>query len=274
MHFTKYMVIAAMAMGTITGKFAYGEDEVAFDGSTTVGPIAKAFIEYYKAKHPELNITLSETGSGNGAKSLIAGRCHIANMSRFMKEKEFKSAVANGVTPVAHVVAMDGLAIAVNPANPVGELTTEQVRDIYMGKIKNWKELGGPNLAIVKISRDSSSGTFETFHKLVMHKEEIVGAEYVQSNGAAKARVSKTPAAIGYVGLGFVQGVKALTIDGVECTENTVATGKYPVSRPLFMFTNGYPRLGSHVHALVTLHLTRVGQEMVKGVGFVPVTNY
>jgi phosphate transport system substrate-binding protein len=195
-------------------------------------------------------------------------------MSRFMKEKEFKTAVKKGVFPVAHAVAMDGIAIVVHPSNPVEELSVEQVMKIYKGETTNWKQLGGPDMEIVKISRDTSSGTFETFNKLVMNKKEIEGAEYVQSNGAARARVIKTPAAIGYVGIGFLDGVKALTIDGVDVSEDTVASGRYPVSRPLFMFTNGYPELGSHVHALVTLHLTPAGQEIVKGIGFVPVTKY
>ncbi len=264
----------ALAAGMAVGTTAMAEEKVVMDGSTTVGPIAKAFAGYYEARNQDVSVTVSETGSGNGAKSLINNACHIANMSRFMKEKEFKSAVENGIYPVAHAVAMDGIAIVVHPSNPAGELSVEQVRKIYKGEITNWKELGGPDLKIVKISRDTSSGTFETFNKLVMKKEKVKDAEYVQSNGAARSRVIKTPAAIGYVGIGFVDGVKALTIDGVDVSEETVASGKYPVARPLFMVTDGYPKLGSHVHALVTLHLTPAGQEIVKGIGFVPVTKY
>ncbi|MFO8007490.1 MAG: PstS family phosphate ABC transporter substrate-binding protein [Candidatus Brocadiia bacterium] len=247
---------------------------IACDGSTTVGPIAKAFAEYYMDRNPDVNVTVSETGSGDGARALISGSCDIADMSRFMKEKEFTAAVENGVYPVAHAVAMDGIAIVVHPSNPIDGLTVEQVRAVYQGTITNWSELGGPNRPIVKISRDTSSGTYETFYKLVMQKEDIVGAEYVQSNGAARARVSNTPAAIGYVGLGFAEGVKALRINGVEPTPITVATGTYPVSRPLFMVTDGYPKLGSHVHRFITLYLTRDGQSIIEDIGFVPVTRY
>jgi phosphate transport system substrate-binding protein len=250
------------------------ENRIVVDGSTTVGPIAKAFAGYYMKQYPDVNITVSETGSGDGAKSLVDGSCDVADMSRFMKEKEFKAAVENGIMPVAHVVAMDGIAVIVHEANPVGELTVEQVRDIYMGNITSWREVGGPNQEIVKVSRDTSSGTYETFHKLVMAKEEIKGAEYVQSNGAARARVAGTPAAIGYVGLGFLEGVKALTLNGIKPSPRTVATGRYPVSRPLYMFTNGYPKLGTHLHAFVTLHLTPDGQQIVEEAGFVPVTQY
>jgi phosphate transport system substrate-binding protein len=171
---------------------------------------------------------------------------------------------------------MDGLPIIVHPSNPVKNLTVEQVRHIYMGKITNWSEVGGPNKKIVKISRDTNSGTYETFHKLVMKKEKIAAdAEYVGSNGAVRQRVQATPAAVGYAGLGFVdRTVKALTINGIEPNRGTVSSGVYPIARPLFMFTNGYPKLGTPLHAFVTLHLTREGQEIVEEIGFVPVTNY
>ena len=253
-----------------------GSHKIIIDGSTTVGPIAKAFAEYYMAKHPDVSVTVSESGSGNGAKSLINGVCDIADMSRFMKGKEYKAAVEKGIMPVAHVVAMDGIAIIVHPSNPIKNLTVAQVRDIYMGKITNWKELGGPNVEIVMISRDTNSGTYETFEKLVMKKEKIhEKAEYVGSNGAIRQRVQSTKAAVGYVGLGFVdRSVKALEIDGVMPDASTIASGVYPVARPLFMFTNGYPKLGSHLFSFITLYLTPKGQEIVEEIGFIPVTRY
>lgn len=252
------------------------KEKIVIDGSTTVGPIAKAFTEYYLGINKDVNITVSESGSGNGAKSLINGACHIADMSRFMQAKEFKGAVEKGVLPVAHLVALDGLPILVHPSNPVKNLTLEQVRDIYLGKITNWKGVGGPDKRIVMVSRDTNSGTYETFQELVMKKQKIAAAcEYVGSNGAVRSRVQSTPTAIGYAGLGFVdRTVKALAINGIYPTQRTVATGKYPIARPLFMFTNGYPQMGSHVYQFVTIHLTKKGQEMIERIGFVPVTAY
>jgi phosphate transport system substrate-binding protein len=246
------------------------------EGSTTVGPIADAFAEYFMSTNPGLEITVKKTGSGDGAAALIDGRCDVATMSRFMKDKEFKSAVEKDVFPVAHVVAMDGVCIIVHPSNPVSALTTEQVRDVYEGKITNWKELGGPDLAIVIISRDTSSGTYEVFNEKVMEKAKMAGSvEYVNSNPQAHARVKTTPGAIGYVGLGFVDAkVKALKIDDVQPTRQTIASGMYPVSRPLFMFTNGYPKLGSTVFKFCTFYLSEKGQEIIEAKGFVPVTNY
>jgi len=273
------LAVLAVAMGLPTNALAQpasGDTTIVVDGSTTVGPIAKAFAEYYMRKNQDVNITVSESGSGNGAKSLINGVCDVADMSRFMKSKEFKAAAEKGVMPVAHVMAMDGLPILVHPSNPAKNLTIEQVRDIYNGKITNWNEVGGPNKKIVKISRDTNSGTYETFEKIVMKGEKITAdAEYVGSNGAVRQRVQSTPAAIGYAGLGFVdRTVKALTINGIAPDQKTVSSGKYPIARPLFMFTNGYPKLGSHLHAFVTLHLSHEGQEIVESIGFVPVTSY
>lgn len=251
---------------------AGAQKNIVLDGSTTVGPIAKAFADYYKEKSG-VGATISESGSGNGVKSLINGACDIANMSRFMKDSEFKTCVEKGILPVAHVVAFDGLAVVVNPANKVSALTDAQIADIYTGKITNWKQLGGDDAEIVVISRDTNSGTYETFNELILHKKAVVkGAEYVGSNGQAKTRVASTKNAIAYVGLGFVDDtVKTLSVDGILPSAKTIVSGKYPIARPLFMFTNGYPKMGSAVYDFVTLHLTEEGREIVKDLGYIPV---
>lgn len=246
------------------------------EGSTTVGPIIAAFSEKFMQMHPEVAITVKKTGSGDGAAALIDGRCDIAMMSRFMKPAEFEKAVKNGVFPVAHAIANDGVCLVVHPSNPIKELTSKQVQDIYSGKITNWSQLGGPDMKIVPITRDTSSGTYETFNEKVMEKEKMAGhVEYVNSNPQAAARVQSTQAAIGYVGLGFLDSnVKALKIDGIMPSQQTIAKGTYPISRPLFLFTNGYPELGSIVHEFCTFYLTETGQEIINSKGFVPLTNY
>ena len=269
----KIIAIAAVAA---TVAVASAEDKIVIDGSTTVGPIAKAFAEYYMAAHPDVNVTVSESGSGNGAKSIMNGVCDIADMSRPMKDSEFKAAADKGIQPVAHVVALDGLPILVHPANPVQDLTVEQVRKIFLGEITNWSEVGGPDIKIVTISRETNSGTYETFEGMVMNNLKIrEDCEYVGSNGAIRQRVQSTPAAIGYAGLGFVdKTVKALKIDGIYPSAETVQSGEYPIARPLFMYTNGYPKLGSPLYQFITIYLTEDGQEMVEEIGFVPVTSY
>jgi phosphate transport system substrate-binding protein len=268
--------VALVAAVTVSDGAAHAAEELVLDGSTTVGPIAKAFAEFYMNTYPNVNITVSESGSGNGAKSLINGTCDIANMSRFMKETEFKAAVEAGTLPVAHIVALDGIAVIVHPANPVKEITLARLKDIYLGKITNWTQLGGPNTKIVTFSRDTNSGTYETFEKIVMNDEKMAqGVEHLGSNGAVRSRVQETQAGIGYIGVGFLdRTVRGIKVDGVAPDVSTVKSGEYPISRPLFMLTNGVPAMGSTLWKFVNLHLTEKGQKIVEEIGFVPVTSY
>ncbi len=270
---SKIAKITAVAVLALCGAAASAETKIVIDGSTTVGPISKAFSDFYKENHSGVNITISESGSGNGVKSLMNNACDIANMSRFMKPAEFKSCVDKGILPVAHVVAFDGLAVVVNPKNPVKALTVSQIADIYTGKISNWKQLGGEDAKIVVVSRDTNSGTYETFNELVLKKAAIAkDAEYVGSNGQARTRVNTTKNAIAYVGLGFVDDtVKPLSVEGILPAAKSVSTGKYPIARPLYMFTNGYPKMGSDVYNFVTLHLSKEGREIVSDLGYIPV---
>lgn len=266
----KTTAVAALAL---CGAAAWAETKIVIDGSTTVGPISKAFADFYKEGHPNVNITISESGSGNGVKSLMNKACDIANMSRFMKDAEFKSCVDKGIRPVAHVVAFDGLAVIVNPKNPVKALSMQQISDIYTGKISNWKELGGEDAKIVIVSRDTNSGTYETFNELVLKKAPVAkDAEYVGSNGQARTRVNTTKNAIAYVGLGFADdSVKTLSVNGILPNAKSVSSGKYPIARPLFMFTDGYPKMGSDVYNFVTIYLSKEGREIVSDLGYIPV---
>ncbi len=271
--FVTGLMAAVMMLGGMSARAA--ETQIRMDGSTTVGPIAKALAEYYMDQNEGVSIVVGESGSGNGVRSLINKSAEIANMSRFMRASEFKACVEQEILPVAHVVALDGLAIIVHSSNPVSDLTLEQVRKIYKGEITNWNEVGGPDRRIVRVSRDTNSGTYETFSEVVMQKERIAaGTQYVNSNGQARDTVVNTPAAIAFVGLGFTERVKALKINGVEASNETVVSGDYPIARALYMFTDGYPELGSHVHRLLTLHLTQTGQRIIEAIGFVPVTRY
>ena len=267
-----------LTLALLAGTLGYtaDTDKIVVDGSTTVGPIAKAFAEYYMKLNPGVNITVSESGSGNGAKSLVNKSCEVATMSRLLKQNEYEAAVHSEILPVVHVVALDGIAIIVNPSNPASKLSMAQVKDIYLGKIKNWNQLGGPNAPIVIISRDTNSGTYETFETKVLKGEKIVKTcEYVGSSGAIRQRVQSTPNALGYVGIGFIdKTVKALEVNGVVPSSETVKKGTYPIARPLYMITNDYPKMGSHLYQFVTLYLTKKGQEIIDEVGFIPVTSY
>ncbi|MBM4147584.1 MAG: phosphate ABC transporter substrate-binding protein [Lentisphaerae bacterium] len=272
MKVSRKALVGAAAGGLFAAAALAGDaGKIVIDGSTTVGPIAKAFAEHYMSRNPSVVITVSESGSGNGAKSLINAACDVATMSRPMKDSEKSSAQGAGVLPIENVVAMDGIALVVHPSNPAGSLTIEQIRGIYTGVTRNWKELGGPDLPIVVISRDTNSGTYESFETLVMAKQKMFEkVEYVGSNGAIRQRVMSTPAAIGYVGLAFMDGVKPVKVDGVEATPETVVSGEYPVARPLYMYTNGRTRKGTHLHEFIGLASSPEGRRIIEDVGFVP----
>lgn len=272
----RLLICAVIMLSLVLSMEVFGEDTLQIEGSTTVGPIADAFAERFMQMYPELNITVKKTGSGNGAAALVEKRCDIAAMSRFMKEKEFEMAIDNGVYPVAHTVALDGVCVVVHPSNPVEQLSSSQLRDIYTGEITNWKQVGGVNMPIVVVSRDTASGTYETFHNCIMDDEKMGSdVEYVGSNPQAHARVKTLQGGIGYIGLGFIdRNVKPVKVDGVKPGRGTIASGDYPIARPLFMWTDGYPELGGWIHRFVTFYLTETGQQVVESKGFVPVTNY
>jgi phosphate transport system substrate-binding protein len=272
----KTIVKSLIVLAVILSVNVIAQEKLHIEGSTTVGPIADGFAEVFKQMYPDVAITVNKSGSGTGATALIDGRCDVATMSRFMKDTEFADAVTKKVFPVAHAIAMDGVCVIVHPSNSIEALTTEQVRNIYTGKIKNWKELGGPDTPIVVISRDTESGTYETFESFVMNKEKMAPAvEMVSTNPQMFARVQSTRGAIGYVGFGFVEtGVKAVTLNGIKPSVQTILSGQFPVSRPLYMFTNGYPKTGSMIHKFVTFYLTEKGQEVIEDKGFVALTNY
>ncbi len=252
------------------------QDEIHIDGSTTVGPIIDAFVGAFAESHPDVKFSGKKTGSGDGAAALIDGRCDIAAMSRFMKPDEYKKAVAAGKTPVPFTICMDGVCLIVHPSNPVRQLTKDQVKAIFTGQINNWKELGGPDLPIVAISRDTSSGTYEVFHQLAVDSAKLgAKVEYANSNPQIFTRVSTTPGAVGYVGLGFVKtGVTAVRYEGVMPSKQTIVSGKYKISRPLYLFTDGYPELGSTLMQFCNFFLTEDGQDIIEAKGFVPLTNY
>ncbi|MCL1887575.1 MAG: phosphate ABC transporter substrate-binding protein [Kiritimatiellaeota bacterium] len=269
------MKLPLFALSTLAAAGAFA-GTLTVDGSTTVGPLVKALAEDFKKTSPAVEVTVSESGSGNGAKSLVNAMCDIAMLSRPLKDTEFKAAVEKNILPTAHVLAYDAIVLIVHPSNPVKNLTLDQARDIYSGKIANWKDVGGADMPVVAVSRDTNSGTFETFETMVMKGEKVAAeAEVVGSNGAVRQRVQATNGAVGYVGIGYVdRTTKALTIANVEATYETVTTGRYALSRPLFLYTNGYPALGSELHHFVNLYLTKRGQAIIEAVGFVPVTAY
>ena len=242
---------------------------ITIKGSTTVLPIAQACAESYMDKNLKVSISVQGGGSGVGIASIIDGTANIGNASRSIKDKEIAKAKEKGVNPVGHVVAKDGIAVIVNPSNKINALSKDQIKGIYTGIISNWSQLGVRGGKIVVISRDSASGTFEAFNKLALKKAKVRPDALLQaSNQAVATTVSKTPGAIGYIGLGYVTSkVKIVTVDGIECNKETVVSGTYPLSRPLFMYTNGDPQ--GDVKKFINFVLSDEGQKLVEENGYV-----
>jgi len=263
-------LLVGLLMVGLLGGIAFAE-ELVINGSTTVLPIGQAAAEKFMEAYPDTTVSVSGGGSGNGIKALIDGTTDIAMSSRFIKDKEVAMAVEKGRYPVPFAVAVDALLPVVHPSNPVKDLTIEQLRDIYLGKIKNWKEVGGPDKRIVAVTRDTSSGTFEVWEEKVMDKKRISPrALVVASNGAMVQTVAGNPAAIGYIGIGYLNdSVKAIAVGGIEGTPKTALDGSYPISRYLFMFTQGWPT-GTALK-FINFVLSDAGQEIVASTGFIPV---
>ncbi len=245
---------------------------IVIKGSTTVLPIAQSTLEAFMKANPGVNVSLSGGGSGEGVKALIDKTINIANSSREIKDKEVQLAKSKGVNPVATVVAIDAIVPIVNPRNKVKNLSIDQLSQIYQGKITNWKEVGGEDLQIVVISRDSSSGTFEAWAEMVLNKAKVTPRAQMQaSSGAIVQAVSKNRYAIGYIGLGYInKSIKPLPVNGIEATIENAFSKAYPVARPLYMYTNGQPtgETAKYIHFV----LSPAGQELVAKDGYVPVT--
>jgi phosphate transport system substrate-binding protein len=265
-------IIFSMALVLFTGSLAVAADSIVIKGSTTVLPISQSALEAYSKVNKGVQISLSGGGSGEGIKALIDKSADIGNSSREIKKEEITLAESKGVNPVGHVVAHDALIPVVHPKNKVKGLSTDQLSQIYQGKITNWKEIGGEDLKIVVISRDSSSGTFESWDHFVMKKAKVTPrAQMLASSGAIYTAVSKNRYAIGYLGMGYVKkDVKALEVDGVAATPESALTKQYPFSRELYMYTNGDPK--GETAKFIAFLKSPEGQKIVAKEGFVPLT--
>ena len=266
----KYLTTGIIAIWLFSAGSVWAGNLV-IKGSTTVLPIAQKVVEAFMKENPDVKISLSGGGSGDGIKAIIDGTTDIANSSRFIKDSEVSLAIERKTYPVPFAVAYDCIIPVVHSSNTVQNLTLAQLKDIYLGKIRNWKDLGGPNLPIVAISRDTSSGTYEVWENLVMKKERVFPAALLQaSNGAIVQAVSKNKNAIGYVGIGYLDAsIKAVAVNGIEGSAKTTLDGTFPISRPLFMFTRGWPEKDAASFINYVLNPEK-GQLLVKEAGFVP----
>lgn len=252
-------------------------------GSDTIVNLALAWAERYQSEHPEVRVSVTGGGSGTGIASLINGTVDLANASRQIKEEEISQAQANGVEPVEHIIARDAIAVIVHPQNPVRELTLKQISDLYSGKYNNWSEVGGEDRPVVRLSRETNSGThvyfLETVLRLGSSEDKTLFSRdtlLLPSSEGIIAEVRQNPNAIGYDGLGYVpDDLKMIAIaeeDGgpyVLPSIPTVNDKSYPIARDLYMYTDGQPT--GVLKEYLDWILSADAQEIVAELGFVPV---
>jgi len=252
-------------------------------GSDTIVNLALAWAERYQGEHANVRISVTGGGSGTGIASLINRTVDIANASRKIKQEEIDQAKSNGVEPVEHIIARDAIAVIVNPENPVSRMTLQQISDIYSGRINNWKEVGGEDRPIVRLSRETNSGTHVYFLETVLRlgsKEDktlfSMDTLLLPSSEGIIAEVRQNPNAIGYDGLGYVpKDLKMIAIAKeagggyVLPSIPTVNDKSYPIARDLYMYTNGEP--AGVVKDYLDWILSPEAQEIVAELGFVPV---
>ena len=225
---------AATTAAAETTEAAKLSGTVTLAGSTSMQKLCEAMIESFEESYPDITVTAEYTGSGAGLESLVGGKTDIGNASRALKDGEKDSGA------VENIVAIDGIAVITHTSNTVSNLTSQQLTDIYTGKITNWKDLGGTDEAIVVLGREAGSGTRGAFEELLDVADQCAYAQELDSTGGVLAKVASTPGSIGYVSLDVVDDtVKALSLDGVEPTEENIVAGSYKLSRPFVMATLG-----------------------------------
>jgi phosphate transport system substrate-binding protein len=253
-------------------------------GSDTIVNLALAWAEAYQEIHPEVRLSVTGGGSGTGIAALINGTVDIANASRRIKPEEQSQAEVNGITPVEHIIARDAIAIIVNHDNPVNRLTIDQISDIYSGKINNWLEVGGEDRPIVRLSRETNSGTHVFFLEQVIRKGDksnktlfSTDTLLLPSSEGISAEIRQNPNAIGYDGLGYVtEDLKVISVfsetaeDFVIPSAETVVNTLYPIARDLYMYTAGEPT--GEIKTYLNWILTSEAQLIVTALGFVPIT--
>ncbi len=279
-----YLLLLGAMVGAGLSGCARPSGRVIIKGSDTMVALGQRFAEEFMLRHPDIIVSVTGGGSGTGIAALINGTCDIAQASRKIKPKEVERARKAGIEPIEIVVAWDGIAVIVNPKNPVEKLTLEQLSDIFQGKITDWSQVtSGMSGKIVLLARESTSGTHVFFKERVLQLDgERPDADYARtailagSNETIHGEVASNPKAIGYVGIGFLDdAVKAVAVaerpEGpyVKPTVETILSKEYPIARPLFNYVAGEPK--GAVKQYIDFVLSPEGQAVVADIGFVPI---
>ena len=276
------MLFAAISVLPMTGGqiLSAGDGYITIKGSDTMVHLVSTWAEEFMNQNKGMEVSVTGGGSGTGIAAMINGTTDVCAASRSMKEKEYKLFKKQGVEPMEHVVARDGIAVVVNPENPVSVLTIEQIGKIYTGAYTNWSQVGGPDKPILVLSRESSSGTYVFFQEHVLNKKDYTTkARLMPATSAIIQAVSSDTWSIGYVGLGYAveagDKIKSLQVKdtndspAVVPSEKTVSSGEYSIARPLHLYTKGEPT--GKIKAFLDFCMSEAGQKIVKETGYVPV---
>lgn len=263
------MLIGSLAVGcgSSDGSVSQDSSKVTISGSTSVGPVVEILGEDFEAKNEGISIEVQQIGSSAGIKNAIEGTSQIGMTSRDLKDEE----KASGLKETQ--IAIDGIAVITNKNNEVKDLTLEQVKDIYTGKITNWKEVGGKDAPIVVVSREDGSGTRDGFQENIgFESEELIkDAQISDGSGNIKSTVEGNENAIGYISFGYVDdNVNALTIDGVELTTENIKNNTYAIARP-FLFVNKEDKISEEGTKFIEYILSDDGQKIVEKEGFISI---
>jgi len=280
------LILASAGCGSLTTqdgtRAGAPQQTIENKGSDTLVNLALAWAEAYMRAHPDVRISVTGGGSGTGIAAMINGTVDIANASRAMSKEELAEAKANGINPVEFIVARDAIAVVVHPSNPIHQLTIPQLSDIFTGKFKNWRELGGEDRPIVLLSRESNSGTYVYFLENVVRRGNAKGPELfspdtllMPSSEGISREIVQNPNAISYDGLGYVTPdqktiavAKAPGEAFIQPGIETVNAGTYPIARPLYMYTRGQPT--GIIKNYLDWIMTDEAQAIVRELGFVP----
>ena len=258
------VMVSGLAVGCGSGNSSKGDDaKITISGSTSVGPTMEVLAEAYQ-KNNDVKIEVQQVGSSAGIKNTIEGTSNLGMSSRDLKDEEAQSVEGTQI-------AIDGIAVVTNKNNKVQDLTVAQVKDIFTGKITNWKEVGGADAQIVVVSREEGSGTRDGFQDILGFKSEELtkDAQISDGSGNVKSTVEGNENAIAYISFGYVKdGIKSVKVDGVEANDDNVVSGKYPISRP-FLVVNKKDDMSDEAKSFVDFIMSDKGQNIVAEEGFI-----
>ncbi len=272
------VLTAALIITTIYAGAAFAASKtLQIKGSDTMVNLMSNMAEAFMKVHSDISVAVTGGGSGTGIAALLNGTTDICASSRAFKKEEIDLAQSKNINPTNTVIGLDGLSVMVNKSNPINDLTIDQIKQIYTGTVTNWKDLGGPDMKIVVLSRESNSGTYVYFQEHVLNKADYAKSVLLMPSTAAIAKsVSEDKGAIGYGGIAYAEHAPVKTVkvkkapdsEAIPPTMETVLNGTYPISRPLFLYTNGSP--SGDNKTFIDYCMSDAGQKIVTETGYIP----